>query len=268
MVLGYELQWDESLSPLARLYCRLLGVPIVGLRIRWRRIRGLLPRAADAVLDAGCGRGVITRALASRYPGATVEAVDDQPDLQARNAMLADKMGLNNCRFLVEDLLSYRRDGRYDLVVSVDNLEHIHDDAQVLENLFHSLRPAGHLLVHVPHYFRRWPVLKWSVNFDVPGHVRPGYRLEEIRSRVETTGFRVRSSGFSYGLLENLSNNISYAITGAEERNRIIYALSFPFLNALAWIGQWGRLNRGAGVWVLARKPPARGVASGRSASD
>lgn len=253
-LIGSELRWDSSLSKLARLYCAIMGVPIVGLRVRWRRLAPLLPKRATMILDAGCGRGVISRAIAQRYPGANMEAIDAEDTVQVRNCEITDRAGLGNCHFEVADLTSFRREGRYDLIVSVDNLEHIENDEVVLANLYSSMQPGGTLVVHAPHYYRRWPLLRWSVNFDVPGHMRPGYHLPELIERVKRVGFEVKKSGYSYGFLENLANNLSYRITGAEERNQVTYAILFPFLNAIAWLGQWSRPRFGAGIWIVARR--------------
>lgn len=256
---GCELYFDPTLSFLERWYCRLFGVPIVGLRIRLRRIARLLPPSADRILDAGCGRGVITRYLARRYPHAHIEAVDGDRDVQERNRRIASAVGLSRCSFIDADLGDFRNSSAYDLIVSVDNLEHIDDDARVLANFYDALRPGGFLLVHVPHYYRRWPILKWTVNFDVPGHFRPGYHLPELTERLERAGLEVMDYGFSYGLLENLSNNLSYLITGARERRKYLYAPLFPFLNIMAALGYRTRPAMGAGVWALARKKTGGG---------
>jgi 2-polyprenyl-3-methyl-5-hydroxy-6-metoxy-1,4-benzoquinol methylase len=254
---GRELYFDSRLGLLGRWYCRLLGVPIVGLRIRIRRLRRVLPDRASRVLDAGCGRGVITRYLSRRFPNARVDAVDADADAQVANREISAKSGFDNCNFIDADLTTFRRDDCYDLIVSVDNLEHVVDDRQVIRNFFASMQPGGTLVVHVPHYYRRWPVLAWSVNFDVPGHVRPGYHLAQLVERVEQAGFTVKENGFSYGFLENLSNNISYSITGAEEKNRVLYALLFPFLNLMSWLGSFSGPGFGAGAWLVASKPEA-----------
>lgn len=256
---GSELYFDPTLSFLERWYCRLFGVPIVGLRIRLRRIARLLPPSADRILDAGCGRGVMTRYLAWRYPGAQIEGVDGDRDVQERNRRIASAVGLSRCSFIDADLCGFRNLGAYDLIVSVDNLEHIDDDASVLANFFDALRPDGLLLVHVPHYYRRWPILKWSVNFDVPGHFRPGYHLPELTERLERAGFEVVDFGFSYGFVENLANNLSYLITGAREQRKYLYALFFPLLNIVAAHGYRDRPAMGAGVWALARKKSGAG---------
>jgi len=239
---------------LEKWYCRILGVPIIGLRIRLRQLKAHLPTKANRILDAGCGRGVISRYLAKKYPQSTVDAVDGEKELQTINSIIAEKIGLKNCHFITANLLDYHAEQHYDLIVSIDNLEHIADDQKVLRNFYQSLQKDGLVYIHVPHYYRRWPVFRWSVNFDVPGHVRPGYHLAELTERMRWAGFHIEKQGFSYGFLENLSNNASYVITNAEERNKIIYALCFPFLNMVAWFGGWSKPGMGAGIWLLARK--------------
>ncbi len=253
---GSELYWDSSMGFLARCYCRFLGIPIIGLRIRLRRLERLLPLDATRILDAGCGRGVISRLLAKRYSEAIVDAIDLNAEGQKRNQHIADRMGLSNCHFHLADLTQLDADGQYDLVVSVDNLEHIQDDLGVLRGLYRAMRGDGVLVVHVPHYYRRWPVFKRTRNFEVPGHVRPGYHLPEIVERVRRAGFTVERTGFSYGFLENLANNLGYAITAAEEKNKLFYAMTFPLLNFVAWLGHKSNPKFGAGVWVIARKSP------------
>jgi 2-polyprenyl-3-methyl-5-hydroxy-6-metoxy-1,4-benzoquinol methylase len=252
---GNELYWDQSLSRVAQWYCRIFGVPIVGLRIRWRTLLKLLPGGATHILDAGCGRGVISRALARSYPAAVVDALDQNAEGQETNRHLAAAMGLRNCAFIVQDLTEFNAENEYDLIVSVDNLEHIQNDQAVLNKLFRAMKSEGMLLVHVPHYYRRWPTLKWRVNFNVPGHVRPGYHQAEIVERVRRAGFVIEKTGFSYGFLENLVNNVGYAVTEAKEKHRFIYALLFPVLNVVAWLGQSIDPDLGAGVWVVAYKP-------------
>jgi SAM-dependent methyltransferase len=251
---GSELYWDDSLTTLERWYCRIWGIPIIGLRIRLRWLDRHLPPVATRILDAGCGRGVISRMLTQRYPDAMIDAIDQNTVGQEINQQLAKKMGLKNCRFLVADLTHLDLAEEFDLIVSVDNLEHIEDDRGVLCRFFHAMRPDGVLVVHVPHYYRRWPVFKWTKNFDVPGHVRPGYHLPELIERVRSAGFEVQRIGFSYSFFENLANNISYAITSAEEKRKWLYAAAFPLLNLLACIDRWSNPHMGAGVWAIANK--------------
>lgn len=251
---GRELFWDTKLNFFARIYSYILGVPILGLRIRLRRVKKLWPKTASYILDAGCGRGVITRELARRFPLSQITAMDLNKQGQECNKKLSSKVYLNNINWINADVTLYKNANAFDFIISVDNLEHVEEDEKVLENFYTSMKKDGVLVVHVPHYYRRWPIFKWIENFDVPEHVRPGYHLPEIKERIQRAGFCIQETGFSYGFLENLMNNLSYKITEAREKRMILYAILFPFMNTIAWFGQWSKPNFGAGVWVIARK--------------
>ena len=134
-----------------------------------------------------------------------------------------------------------------------------------MRTLLHALRPGGRLVVHVPgtsadgSFGRR-------VNFDVPGHVRPGYRAEELVGKL--AGRRLRRdqrTSYTYGPLETFTNNISYLITGADQRNKAVYAAVFPVLLAVSYLGQvlppaLGRRCPGRRP-ASGATPPRRGVA-------
>jgi len=76
------------------------------------------------------------------------------------------------------------------------------------------------------------------MNFHVNGHYRPGYIKEDIVTKVENAGFKINEVFYTYGWLETITNNISYLITGAEMRNKILYAIVFPFLNFVFVFGK------------------------------
>ena len=69
------------------------------------------------------------------------------------------------------------------------------------------------------------------------------------------TGFQILDSHYTYGYLETVANNISYFITGAEMKHKVLYAFVFPFLLAVSWFGQFSKPKWGAGVLAIAKKP-------------
>jgi SAM-dependent methyltransferase len=254
---GRELSLDPDRSRFERAYARLLGAPANGLRIRLRRVLPATAGHHEAILDAGCGSAVFSFELAKRHPQAKVVGVDSDPDLVARARNIAYRAGLRNCSFEQGDVTALAFPGAFDLALSVDNLEHVADDVGAMRSLCRTLRPGGTLVVHVPGYERRWLLLRRRVNFDVPGHVRPGYRVEELVSKLSEAGFEVSAHRYTYGMLETFTNNISYLITGADQRNKLLYAAVFPLLLALSYLGQFSRPRWGAGVLAVAQRPVA-----------
>jgi SAM-dependent methyltransferase len=256
---GCELSLDPGRSRFERLYARVMGAPANGLRIRLRRVLPVTDGDHRTILDAGCGAGVFTFELAKRHPQADVLGVELEPDLVERANEIARRAGLTNCRFEKGDVTHLDFEAMFDLVVSVDNLEHVEDDVTAMEILLRALRPGGTLVVHVPGYERRWLLFGRRVNFDVPGHVRPGYRAPELAEKLRRAGFDVVDQRYTYGPLETFTNNLSYLISGADQRNKPLYAIAFPALLGLSYLGKFSRPSWGAGVLVEARRPNGPG---------
>jgi SAM-dependent methyltransferase len=252
---GAELSLDPSRGRFERAYARVLGAPANGLRIRLRRVLPATDGPCRSILDAGSGPGVFAFELAKRHPDARVVGIELEPDLVARANEIAERAGLTNCRFEKGDVTQLDIDAAFDLVVSVDNLEHVEDDVGAMRALRHAVRPGGRLVVHVPGFERRWVFFGRRVNFDVPGHVRPGYRAEELVTKLRDAGFEISEHRYTYGALETITNNISYLITGADQRRKGLYALVFPALLAVSWFGRFSRPAWGAGVLAVARRP-------------
>ncbi len=254
MFIGRELCLDESLSKLERAYIWLLGVPINGLRIRARRILPHISGKYKSILDAGCGPGVFSFTLAKFLPQSAITGIDVDQNLLERNKTIAQKSKLRNCSFIYQDINMMSFKEQYDLVLCVDNLEHIEDDQNALKNFYNALQYGGDLILHVPAYYRRWLFFRWAVNFDVDGHFRPGYTKEALEEKIKLAGFTVKELYYTYGWLETVTNNISYLITGARMRRKHLYAFVFPVLNIISFLGRNSKPKRGAGVLVLARK--------------
>ena len=127
-MLGKELLYHRDLSFAEKTYIRVFGVPISGLRIRARRILPLITSKYKTILDVGSGTGVFTFAIAKRNPMSRITGIDIEEELVKSDQIIAEKMGLTNCFFEVQDALMMPYQEEFDLVLSVDNLEHILDD--------------------------------------------------------------------------------------------------------------------------------------------
>jgi SAM-dependent methyltransferase len=253
---GMEMLDDPRLSSLEKFYIKVFGIPISGLRIRLRRILPKIQGDFKTIADLGCGRGIFSIELAKKYPDSKVVGLDIDEKQMEINRSIAEKNGLTNLEFRVGDIAEMGLENQFDLIVSVDNLEHIEDDLGAVKVFYKALKPGGKLVCHVPAYNRIWFFRKYQQNFDVEGHVRPGYKEEQLKNLLEKGGLKVESVEMTYGYLETVTNNISYLITGASMKNKHVYALAFPFLNITASLGQnQDPKGRGAGVLAVATKP-------------
>ncbi len=255
MPFGSEISLLPGLSPAERLYIRVIGAPILGLRIRARTILPFLDQipVPKKVADAGCGRGMITLACARRFPSAEVIGVDLDGKQNEMNHHIALKSGIKNVRFVTMDAMKLKEMGKFDLIISTDMLEHLEDDLGGVRTFREALDPGGHLLVHVPHLTRN--VLGWRREnwMDIDGHVRPGYTKDGLTSLLMEGGLAVKTCIYNYNSMETLANDMSKLITGAKEKNKSVYALMFPLLLFLSYAGSFYRSQKdGSGLVAIA----------------
>jgi SAM-dependent methyltransferase len=108
-----------------------------------------MPRAA-AVLDVGCGTGIVTRALAARAGFAgTVTGVDQNPEFLAAAQRLAACEGVGDrVAFVVGDAhkLDFPAAG-FDAVVGHTLVSHVRDPLAVLVEAARVVRPGGTVAV-------------------------------------------------------------------------------------------------------------------------
>jgi SAM-dependent methyltransferase len=153
---------------------------------RRKIIRALIERFAPkkqrlSILEVGCGTGS-NIALLQEF--GTVEAIE--PDDHAR-AFSEQRTGIAiKGGYLPNVPLE---DGRYDLIVLLDVLEHIPDDHGALTALRSKLAPGGRLLLTVPGL----PSL-WS-GHDVAHHHQRRYTAKTLETVVKGAGFRTLHRG-------------------------------------------------------------------------
>ena len=110
---------------------------------------------AQLILEVGAGRGTVTAGLADRLAGATIVAVE--PDsanfvhLRRVVEQLPAGSDVHTVLGSLDDVPSeLAADAGANLVVYINVLEHIDDDAAELRKAFRLLRPGGTLAIAVP----------------------------------------------------------------------------------------------------------------------
>jgi 2-polyprenyl-3-methyl-5-hydroxy-6-metoxy-1,4-benzoquinol methylase len=262
MLLGREQRFNSEYSLLTRWYISVFGMPVVGLRIRAKNILSLIPKdiSYQRILDAGSGTGVISFALARKFPHAKVHGIDLNRYAITMGNQIAEKLGARNIEFSTCSIDNFQVRNAYDLIVCVDILEHIKNDLDTIKALYNLADSNGILVLHVPSLYRRYPIWSKKINFDVPTHVRPGYEPHEIEAKVKETGFSILKMGLTYGFWETMANNLSYMITRANMENKVLYSLFFPLLNLISLLGAGARPKKlGAGIFIIAKKGESNG---------
>ena len=225
-----------------------------------RRIAKTLPEDAW-VLDAGAGFGQYTSYMSALRRGWRIKAVDVKTEqVDDCNRYFAQTGKSDRVRFEAADLTVFREPDKYDLAISVDVMEHIPDDTAVFANMFHSLKTGGVLLISTPSD-------KGGSDADHHGsfideHVRNGYSLEEIRSKLTHAGFTRTDIRYSYGRPGHISWRLSmkYPLMMLHFSRYLFillpfyYLLTFPLCLLLNWCDVAVNHPSGTGLIITAIK--------------
>ena len=174
------------------------------VRRRLRALLGALPQDRPVeVLDAGTGFGQYTYWLLRTFPNVRVTAVDVKTDyLEDIAAFLAQTPYLRRVRLYERDLTApppASEHGRFDLVLSVDVMEHIEDDRGVFRGFREVLKPGGYVVVNTPSDLGGSGVTEEGAESFIGEHVRDGYPLAELTEKLETAGLPVVGHEYAYG---------------------------------------------------------------------
>jgi SAM-dependent methyltransferase len=173
---------------------------------RWRRENSGLQN----VLDAGSGFGQYTYNLLRKNRDYTVKAIDiSQEHVDACRGFFGKLKSADRVSFEQADLTSYRVENEYNLILSVDVMEHILKDELVFKNFLLSLRSGGMLLISTPSDQGGSDVHHESDESFIGEHVRDGYSVEEIEGKLKKAGFNKVIARYSYGKPGKISWRLS-----------------------------------------------------------
>ena len=128
--------------------------PDAGADAPWHRLlrMHLPPLAGLKVLEVACGRGGLAAWLAAQG-AAVVVGADFSRTAVAKAAALGRASGAPTLRLAVADVqVLALRDGRFDLVISCETIEHVADARAAVREMARVLRPGGTLLLTAPNY--------------------------------------------------------------------------------------------------------------------
>jgi SAM-dependent methyltransferase len=246
------------MSPLAKLRAILeerlaLMAPARRLRLKAadRELSAFAAGRPLRLLDAGCGDGLLSLALAKRHPDWTVVGIDLREDMLAGARARATARSLDNVTFQTADLLRPLPVSGFDAVAALECLSEIPDDAAALKGMRESLRPQGLLVAQVPD--RDWkPLLPGSAT-TWREQVRQGYTRDQLTALLADAGFEATELRGEYRSLAEGAQEIRDRVKDLPLLPRL---LAFPLLAAAVAFEHhgltWGRPNA---IFALARRP-------------
>ena len=218
------------------------------------------------ILDAGSGFGQYSYRMSRIFGSSIVKGVDVKQEQIDDCNRFFNAAGLQDrIKFEYADLVEYNEPYSYDLILSVDVMEHIEEDGMVFHNFFKSLRKNGVLLISTPsdqggsdtHDHKHD-----EVHGFIEEHVRDGYAISDITQKLQHAGFGDVEARYTYGTLGSLSWKFSMKypilLLGISKVFFIIlpfyYLLFFPFCAILNWLDVIFQHKTGTGLLVKAYK--------------
>jgi SAM-dependent methyltransferase len=227
-----------------------------------RRIAPELSGEAD-VLDAGSGFGQYTWRMSRMNPRWKIHAIDINQEQIDDCRIFFGKSGLSDrISFRTCDLTTLEDVSCYDLILSVDVMEHIEEDELVFKKFCNSLRNNGILLISTPSDKGGSDVHGNQKESFIDEHVRDGYGINDITQKLTLSGFTSIESTYTYGKPGDVSwrlsmkypikmLNISYFFFLVLP---FYYLIIFPVSIILNIFDLYLKHESGTGLLVTARK--------------
>lgn len=255
--LGRE-QWITCPHPLARVFIRWLGPLGIHTRIRSAHILQViekLPLPPKArVLDAGCGHAYASFWLARHHTDWEIWGVDINAEIIKQNQRAAYILGLRNLHFQVGDVTALNISVPYDLLFSIDVLEHLRDDVRALSSWRQAINQNGWLVLHVPlrHQMQKriFPAFR---HHTVSDHLRDEYTEDEIKTKLRQAGFVLLSTTYGFGTWGELAFELNYLFWQQPWLRTVFALLTFPIANIAGYIDSQFVPDHGNSLILLAQ---------------
>lgn len=252
-------QWRGQRSPLKAAFFWLLGSPDTHTRLRnsyvFNQIEGLDLPSGCQVLEGGFGRAITLFWLARRHPDWRLSGVELDPVMAESAQRVAERAGYENVQIMEGSIERLDAECRYDLVISIDMIEHIEDDVGFLRRCHKALRPGGHLVLHVPKrhqehwrlipafrghgvysFVREKAVEEGTRQVHVHGHVRDEYTAQELCHVVREAGFEITHLRETIGRWGEVSFELNQLFWRYPTVRYICAVLTYPIAVPLGYL--------------------------------
>ncbi|MBN2637988.1 MAG: class I SAM-dependent methyltransferase [Bacteroidales bacterium] len=220
------------------------------------------------ILDAGSGFGQYDYYMGKKHPEWNIKGIDVKAEQIEDCNGFFQKINFNHVRFEVADLIKFTEPETYDMVLCVDVMEHIEEDVKVLENFQKSLKKGGMLLISTPsdqggsdvHHDHDHE--EGENHSFIDEHVRDGYGIEEIKTKMLNAGFSKTEVHYQYGPAGRRAWRLSmkYPIIMLNTSYLFFvilpfyYIITFPFVLILNLMDVKGKHKTGTGLIAKAWK--------------
>lgn len=175
---------------------------------RWLWLKRRLPVTNEQLklLDVGCGTGAFTIGAAHRGYNAIGLSWDERNQIMARER--AAMCNAEAAEFEILDVrnLDERKDltNQFDVVLCLENIEHIMNDSKLMQDMAACLKPGGRLLLTTPNF--DYKAITPEDNgpfstFEDGWHVRRGYRENDLADLCCKAKLQVKEFSYCSGFV-------------------------------------------------------------------
>ncbi|MGE5438764.1 MAG: class I SAM-dependent methyltransferase [Bacteroidota bacterium] len=236
------------------------------VRRELKKLRKEFGKRQISIYDAGTGYGQYAYFMAKNLAPNNIYAIDVKEEWIEDCREFFRSQNLNNVSFGVEDLTQISHEAGFDLILSVDVMEHIVEDVKVFENFHRALRPGGYLMINTPSIYGGSDVHEEEEESFIGEHARIGYSVEDLRGKLEPLGFELYQSKYTYGTWGDRAwrIGIKYPMQMLNKSKLLFillplyYTFTFPFTLLMMYMDYTANNKVGAGINFIARKPELR----------
>ncbi|MCJ7737096.1 MAG: class I SAM-dependent methyltransferase, partial [Anaerolineae bacterium] len=251
-------QWRTYTGPVARFFVRSFGPLGIHARIRNAHMIRILasehPLEDASFLDAGCGHGYTLFWLARRCTRCQLHGVDLDASLISKNRQVTASLGIPHLRFTQGDAGDVGQPDHYDVIYSIDLLEHVDDDVAVLRSWRDALADDGLLVLHLPlrHQMQRRLIPRFRAH-TISDHVRDEYTLDEIHEKLRLVGFRIDRTEQGFGLAGELAFELNNLFWEHPLLRTLAALVTLPLALALGYLDTIRPPQQGNSFLIVAR---------------
>ena len=260
-ILGRQFNRHPLLRSLFYILLDILLLRSWHVRKALKKLRSLLPLSAS-VLDAGMGFGQYSWWMAKKNRSWKITAADIKSEqVSDCNAFFSSTGLADRVQAIEADLVKWRSDDKYDLILCVDVMEHIEEDRTVFASFCAMTNPGGFLVISTPSDMGGSDVHSENDSSFIGEHVRDGYGREEITGKLSDAGYKDVSVTYTYGTPGSIAWRLSmkYPVIMLSVSKLFFILLPFyylavmPFVLVLNTVDLYTLHKKGTGLLVVAR---------------
>jgi SAM-dependent methyltransferase len=253
-------------AEISAIYSGAYGLPaLTGTREQFRgrayasAILGALgePRDGLRLLDVGCGSGAMLRALLEREEASSFRLTGIDPALPAALAQVGEhltlKRGFPDRDLAGHDLVGL---GPFDVVISINTIEHTPDPAKFLATLETLMAPGGAAIVICPTTeFANDELLFFDHFWSISGQAMAGFAASAGLHLIDHAGLASPLAGFQ--LFRFARSASAKAVAGIEKASA----------DAIAYLTAWKELDASLERQLAEANKPAQAFGAGQMAA-